>query len=278
MSLCGLNPRAPPFAPLPQPGRSHPEATPYLSAVDAARRRLLLAALLHPRLGLGTPAIATLREPALLATIAALLPVGRTPLAFTVASPTLDISAEDGALVRRQPSDRWGHYRTAICVQQAPMASGVHYAEFTLVNRGGWVKLGVVDAQFLAEHDPTGLGWSDSNPAVRPTDAELRSTSPTATAWGWGYNTALGSLSHNRREISWAGQQPAAVGDCIGLLCDFDDGSITLYKNAVTMGYLIHPGAGAEDLRGRRVYWMAELHDVRDAVRIVAMRHPLCRD
>ena len=111
-------------------------ARPWVAPLEAAEKRLLLAALHHPRV---------IRESGLLLAIAELLPRACEPLKFTVFPAQLQVS-HDGARISKQPSDRWGKYRTAVCTG-APMTSGLHYAEFRLIERAGWVRVGVVNVE-----------------------------------------------------------------------------------------------------------------------------------
>ena len=302
MPAVPLDPLAPPWMPRPPPPR-RVVAKPWVSPLEAAEKRLLLAALHHPHI---------IREPALLATISELLPAAREPLRFTAFPIQLQVSS-DGARVSKHPGDRWGNYRTAVCTS-SPMTSGEHYAEFRLIEKVGWIRVGVVNAQLrhpsLMEKYYSQPRRSDAGRSGSVAFDPLVNRSATASAMGWGYNVALGSCWHNSGFVDWLGQRVAETGDVVGLLLDVDHGCLDVFINGEKLGRMIdhsvslasiaivaqaagvreaRAGGGRGDDRPRSsenttlsgdsiesnaLCWMVELHDAADQVEIVGKQPP----
>ena len=259
-------------------GWQSPYTTPkrWIAPLEAAERRLLLAQLHHGRLGAGSPG-AHLRERQLISAVAALLPAGRAPLAFT-AFPHYVEASETGNSVAKSSADRWGKYRTAVCTD-APMSSGVHFAEFTLLQRAGWLRVGVANADLSASDPSYGVHAADIGGSNYAFDATCGG-SATATSHAWGLNTALGSLWHNSGFEDWVGQRAAEAGDTVGLLLDVDVGCIDVFLNRVRLGRMVDRSlalAAAPTRGSGALCWMVELHDVADKVRIEGREppHPL---
>jgi hypothetical protein len=266
MSL--LNPLAPAWRPATEPRCCWPPLPPWwMGPLAVACKRLLLARAVLP----------ALREPALVEDIAAHLR-GRAPLRFTHAAPTLIATADDsGATARKAPADRWGHYRSGLAFCKAAagdadpppgcgwdalgsirngMLTGRHFAVFTIVHRGGWLRVGVTPP-WLAQAFQAG------------------GTSASGQDGCWAFNTALGQLAHGREHSEWAGQECADTGDEIGLLLDLGggatgEGSLTVYKNGARLGVMVPQGAGL----GGPLCWCVELHDAADVVRVAERPDP----
>jgi len=310
-----LDPLAAPWLPPSSPGGLPADAdseqpAPWPRPLESAQRRLALAALHHPRLGAASGG-AQLRELALLQVVAQLLPAAREPLQFTAYPMQLQVS-EDGARVSKQPGDRWGKYRTAVCTN-TPMTKGVHYAEFRLVRKAGWLRVGVVNADLQPhqqQSDPfNALSWAPTESF----DARCGG-SATASSWGWGYNAALGSCWHKSGFEDWVGQRAADSGDTVGLLLDVNQGCLDVFLNGERLGRMVDhsvslacaaAAAGTPGGRRRRrrsgpgeqraddaevdeeeednhrddgfgrhgLCWMVELHDLLDVVEIEG-KHP----
>jgi hypothetical protein len=273
-----LDPLASPWIPAQPPRRV--VAQPWVAPLEAAEKRLLLAALHHPRI---------VREPALLEAISELLPAAHDPLRFTSFPTQLQVS-NDGVRVSKHPGDRWGNYRTAICTS-APMTCGVHYAEFRLIEKAGWIRVGVVNAvlrhpslmdEYAHEPRTSDTGRSGS----RAFDA-LGGGSATASAMGWGYNVALGSCWHNSGFVDWVGQRVTETGDVVGLLLDVDHGCLDVFVNGEKLGRMVDhsvslaniaivsPSMGGDGVtESNALCWMVELHDAADQVEIVGKQAP----
>jgi hypothetical protein len=249
----------------------------WITPLAAAQKRLLLACLLHCRLGAAGPLMSALRERVLVEDIALHLR-GRPPLRFTHAPPTLAVAAGScSSTARKKPADRWGHYRTAVAFCQPArgeppsgchwdgigsisngMLTGRHFAIFTVVKRAGWMRCGVAPPWLAAAFHEG-------------------STTASAQSGCWAFNTALGQLAHGREHSKWEGQEPADAGDEIGLLLDLGaggpaEGKMVVFKNGARLGVMVPRGAGL----GGPLCWMVELHEVGDVVRVA--EHPPPRD
>ena len=280
-----LDPLAPPWTPRPPPGAPrNVEAQPWVAPLEAAEKRLLLAYLHHPRI---------IREPALLEAISKLLPRAHEPLKFTAFPTQLRVSS-DGARVSKHPSDRWGKYRTAVCTT-TPMISGVHYAEFRLIEKAGWIRVGVVNAKLQQpvvvdeRSRPRGSaindGWTRccGSRAAVAFDA-FGAGSATSGAMGWGYNVALGSCWHNSGFVDWVGQRVAKTGDIVGLLLDVDHGCLDVFIDGERLGRMVDHSVSLASAAivtqspsreaSSALCWMVELHDVADQVEIVGKQPP----
>ena len=191
------------------------------------------------------------------------------------------------------------------------MTCGVHYAEFRLIEKVGWIRVGVVNAElrhssvmdnYNSQPRASDTGRS-SNLAFDP----LVGGSATAGAVGWGYNAALGSCWHNSGFVDWIGQRVAHTGDVVGLLLDVDHGCLDVFINGEKLGRMIdhsvslasiavvaqppsvrgaRAGGGRGDNRSSEnttvtgdliesnaLCWMVERHDAADQVDIVG-KHP----
>lgn len=282
-----LDPLAPPWTPRPPPGARYVAAQPWVAPLEAAEKRLLLACLHNPLI---------IREPALLEAISKLLPRAHEPLKFTAFPAQLRVSS-DGTRVSKHPSDRWGKYRTAVCTS-APMTSGVHYAEFRIIEKAGWIRVGVVNAELQHEHPPVvddersrprssavDDGWTRryGSRASGAFDAS-GGGSATSGAMGWGYNAALGSCWHNSGFVDWVGQRVAETGDVVGLLLDVDHGCLDVFLDGERLGRMVDHSVslasaaivtqspGGEE--SSALCWMVELHDAADQVEIVGKQPP----
>lgn len=247
-----------------------------MAPLEAAEKRLLLALLHHPRV---------IRESGLLLAIAELLPGACEPLMFTVFPAQLQVS-HGGARISKQPSDRWGKYRTAVCTG-APMTSGLHYAEFRLIERSGWVRVGVVNVEL--DSSTAGRPGAVASSAGSDGSSEqyhnacafdaLGGGSATASSVGWGYNAALGSCWHNSGFSDWAGQRVAGSGDVIGLLLDVNHGCLDVFLNGERLGRMVDHSvrlasvAVVTSVRSA-LCWMVELHDTADQVEIEGKQPP----
>ena len=107
------------------------------------------------------------------------------------------------------------------------MRAGRHFANFFLVE-GGFMMLGVVRPNWDAA---SGLHAHEQGHHVF-------------------YHTGSGQRflgkRSQRRKRKWPGMMRAAEGDCIGLLLDFDEGSMTVYKNDVQLGVMVASGLHGE--------------------------------
>jgi hypothetical protein len=215
--------------------------------LQAAQLRLLLASLLHARLG--ARAAVVVKDVDVVESIARFIR-GCRPLAWTLARDTLAIDVETSSVVMAQGGD----YGTALC-HGSPMRDGLHYAEFELLS-SHLVTLGVADMRF----DPTG---------------EERMA--TATEHGWGYRAWDGKHSHASTWSAWEGMQPATCGDKVGLLMDCDSGQLSVFKNGEWLG-LLKQGLGGPRPPGQQqrqeLCWMAQLWVDGAAVRVRREERP----
>ena len=75
------------------------------------------------------------------------------------------------------------------------------------------------------------------------------------------YSTFYGERYPGMQE--WEGMQEAEQGDCIGMLLDLDQGSMTVYKGDVQLGVMVPEG-----LSGPLCCWATAMYDEGDGVRI----------
>ena len=159
-------------------------------------------------------------------------------------------SADGAAIVKRTKESLWSQSNTA--KQQPPtlaaavfapeMSAGRHYIECRIQqspNRG--CLLGVA----LSEFDPA-----------------------TSFASVWAYDILHGSLFHRELEHEWAGAEPAAQGDCIGLHLDSDRGLLTVFKNGRKLGVM------SDTLSGRKLRWVMAMWDAGDQLHIAPLEQP----
>lgn len=236
-----------------------------MTPLEAAAKRLLLAMLYQPCI---------IREPGLLETISRLLPRAHEPLTFSAFPPQLQVS-HGSTRVSKHHSDRWGKYRTAVCTK-APMTRDKHYAEFRLIKKVGWIRVGVVKAKLLCR--PSGaIGCDDEDDCSRVNNIGFdasRGGSATASEFGWGFNVALGSCWHNSGFTDWDGQHAAETGDVVGMLLDVDVGCLDVFINGKRLGQMVACSANLSRAAKCGLYWMAELHDAADQVEIEGKQPP----
>ena len=146
-------------------------------------------------------------------------------VAFTRAGPHVDIS--EGCVARKTS---WGSFagRSAIC--DYPMSSGRHYCEFRL---GRASVLGRSSSKTTQ-----GLSFGVISADYDPGSVEVSSYDA-----AWLYAPVNGNLIHANQGFQWAGQQPAAEGDLIGLLLDLDAGTLTVYLNGTKIGLMVRDAA-----------------------------------
>jgi serine/threonine protein kinase len=121
-----------------------------------------------------------------------------------------------------------------------PITTGRHYAQFTWVEGGTCVAVGVG----LATH------------TLEP----IRTQTWNQHFWGW--SSVNGSLSHDGAHIDWDGQQSFTPGDTVGILLDCPAGSLTCYKNNTYLGVATN-GLAQKDL-----YWVVCFEGQGEVVRI----------
>ena len=170
----------------------------------------------------------------------------RVPLVFGRAHDTVTLS-EGGAVATKSVDD---HSRR-IAASNVVMRSGRHFAQFT-AEQGKFPMFGVIRP-----------GWDVGG------GEEAYSAVGHCFYWlniGWHFPAE--QLPHGSRE--WDGMQDANQGDCIGMLLDLDQGSMTVWKNDDKLGVM-----QVESLSGP-VCWavdICELYDG-DSVRIMSAAAP----
>ena len=124
--------------------------------------------------------------------------------------------------------------RCAIC--EYVMRTGVHYISMTLRQSAA-----------IDDRHPRSLAWRPKGLAIGvvtsdydPAGSRQVSAHESATGGAWLYAPVNGNLIHQNRGISWSGQQPAAVGDTIGLRLDLEHGSIDVWKNEEWIGTMVN--------------------------------------
>ena len=163
------------------------------TVLQAARLRLLLAKLLHPRLSASARCRVFGCDGDVVASVGAEI-VGRAPLVFTRAPwhGTADLARGDG-LVRGD-----GGGRGTVSCGRAPMRSGVHYAEFSLLAgepRG--IRLGIVRESYVPRrgHWATDSHWGQEiDDAAGAADAQAAGTRlhGNAHSAGWCFDPSAG--------------------------------------------------------------------------------------
>ena len=143
----------------------------------------------------------------------------RVPLLFGRVHDGSFTLSEGGAVATRKRVDS-GYYRTA--ASKAVICSGRHFTRFTMAE-GNDLYFGVIQPGWDVEG---GQGGS-----AQKVDGHC----------------FYGAVNGNRfpGEHAWEGRQGARPGDRIGMLLDFDQGSMTVWKNDVRLGVMV-----AEGLRG----------------------------
>jgi hypothetical protein len=140
----------------------------------------------------------------------------RLPPVFCRFCPDGFAVGEQGRLVT---ATRWMD-QAAAC--STVMRSGRHFGQFSLVE-GGFMMLGVVRPSWDAV-------------------SELHAHEQGHHVF---YHTGSGQrfLGKRKGKRKWPGMARAAgEGDCIGLMLDFDEGSVTVFKNNVQLGVMVASG------------------------------------
>jgi hypothetical protein len=109
-------------------------------------------------------------------------------------------------------------YPHGIAASKVVMRAGRHYAQFTVVSVEQSVVLGVIRPGWDVEGGEDAAGVDGH-------------------CFYW---TADGQRFPGRHD--WEGMQGAREGDCIGLLLDLDQGSMTVYKNDERLGVMMATG------------------------------------
>ena len=156
----------------------------------------------------------------------------------------------------RHPS--WGRYCPA--ASAVVMRDGRHYAEFTLRKgshrRGQYMYLGLIRPSWGVEGAlsaspgyPDGSFWNDRGREAHQADGHC-------------FYGAVGGLRCPAVTGDWQGRQSAQEGDTIGLLLDFDSGSLSVFKNAQRLGVM------ATGLEGAYSWAVSLDHEYGKSVRI----------
>jgi hypothetical protein len=109
------------------------------------------------------------------------------------------------------------------------MEAGLHYAEFTLLNRGLFASayIGVVEAGFDAAAG--GTWWARD---------------PCESAEGWMLDTGYGNLCHAGLASNWEGMPQfgeVKARDTVGLLLDLGQRTLSVYLNGSRRGVMAAP-------------------------------------
>jgi hypothetical protein len=142
------------------------------------------------------------------------------PLAFTLKGDEIELT-DNGALA----TARGGSYQSVVC-GDAPMATGRHFVELTVVAGGGFYRgswmAGVIGEGF----DPAGGGTAHEH------------------VQGWLGGSSYGSLRTGAEGGGgdWEGQCTFEDGDCVGLLLDLGAGSLAVYLNGERLGLMVREG------------------------------------
>jgi hypothetical protein len=150
------------------------------------------------------------------------------------------------------------YLQSAVCAA-VDLRAGSHFIEFVWVaGRAPQRKAASVSSEHVAEtlgllededeeDDPFLAGVCSPN--FDPTDGSMASNDATATL----FSARTGRLRQYRDEHvefgfceqDWPGRQSAAIGDVIGLLLDFEEGSLAVYCNGERCGMMVRSGLTA---------------------------------
>ena len=119
----------------------------------------------------------------------------------------------------------YSSWQSAVCTTR-PMEAGLHYAEFTLLNRGLFASayIGVVEAGFDAAAG--GTWWACES------------------AEGWMLDTGYGNLCHAGLASNWEGMPQfgeVKARDTVGLLLDLGQRTLSVYLNGSRRGVMAAP-------------------------------------
>jgi hypothetical protein len=173
------------------------------------------------------------------------------PRSFGRGSRTAGVDVAGGDLVSL-PLGLADADRSAVC-GGAPMQSGAHFGEFTIIRSRGHMVVGVARDGF---------------------DPAAGRASATQSDAGWGVivgsghvsvGAELGGRAVHRGDIRhWAGQVAAAEGDTLGLMVDPARGILTGFLNGRRLGVIFERGVVG------KLRWVVELYHAGDAVRFAA--------
>ena len=107
------------------------------------------------------------------------------------------------------------------------MRSGRHFVQFTVTGDAA-VYFGAIRPGWGVEGD---VMWNDDNEGAAH-----------SVGGHCFYGTYDGWSFHLARKQAWEGRQAARSGDCIGMLLDLDQGSMTVWKDDVKMGVMVAEG------------------------------------
>eukprot|EP01048_Picozoa_sp_COSAG05_P001722 COSAG05_NODE_59_length_23169_cov_37.393698_14_plen_1520_part_00 len=148
---------------------------------------------------------------------------------------------------------------TAVCGKQV-MATGSHFADFYLKHGSSGISVGVARPSFDVHVD---LG--------------LASRFASASPQGWCFCANSGIVRHNGEASLWAGMEGAKQGDHIGLLLNFDMGTLTVFKSESSSDHYWRRLGVLESALSGELCWMVELRKTGDAVKITAAPAPIVR-
>ena len=156
----------------------------------------------------------------------------RLPLLFDRAHA--DISLSENAVVATQ-SVNIRTYRAA--ASKAVMRSGRHCAQFTVLG-GSDMSFGVIQPGYNLEgctDGPFYIGYNDDDPFDEGDEPLVEELDGHCF-----YRTNDGKCQPGN--FVWEGMQSAWEGDCIGMLLDLDQGSMTIWKNGEKLGVMQRDG------------------------------------
>lgn len=180
----------------------------------------------------------------------------RDPAAFSQAAPSITLST-GGSLARGNQSAGWRMAKSRVV-----MRSGRHFARFTLhygEMHSNQVFLGVIRPHYdPVEQRAAWMGSSSESDDEETNNQDSNDRCFYCTGLGWHYPYS-----------DWEGRESAKEqGDCVGLLLDLDQGSMTVYKNAVRLGVMQVSGLSGE------YCWAVEMATQGNAVRIESAPAP----
>lgn len=140
-------------------------------------------------------------------------------------------------------------FKSAVCGESL-MAEGRHYAEFAVVKKtSNNMFVGVVPAAAAGEVTGMTRGWW-REPAVHMCQS---------------FN---GKHVQGGRYSVWEGRAGFEQGDVVGMLLDFERGTLTVYKNGARLPGEMVPNAEVKQLGAGPFCWAVDMMGAGDAVRV----------